>query len=360
MTTTKIAMPRERHFSYNDPKAPGSPWGSTQSLYDHPTLRGVRIVSTASHGGMGIAGGIARKVLSPAAYKIGEKYGGYVWFEEDVGISIPYYEHPEWYPLLVGKPLTDAVKMDLERSIRQSYPRYFKMREEGYKLPEALRVGDTLRVILPIHLSRGPGLAVGDLLLVTKLTATYFYASSPTRTSLRIKLPVGYYLGATGWGTTEDKIYVEKVPSPARVAALKLSGRKEKPPETHAVRMEKILKDFDKSVAKRWPGVKHEKASFGKIEDDTPIMPWVVAQSVIEEAQKETGASLNVRNLVRSLSTRAQTTYEHNEDFRKKVRGRGDSGRDTLYAFMRHWLAAYLKKEQPDVFRKLPGDWFSR
>lgn len=223
--TIKTAAPRVRSFADGDPKAPGSPWGPTQQLTDHPSLRGVRIVSTAGHGGMGIADGIARKVLSPAAYKIGEKYGGYVWFEEDVAVGIPLLEHPEWYQLLMGRPFSDAQIAMNERSVRQSYPRYFKMREEGYALPPKLRLGDVLQIALPIELSRGTKLNPGDTLQVVKLTPTYLYGVSPRIPNLRVKLPIAYYLGATGWGTLEDQVYLTKMASPSSVAARKLSAR---------------------------------------------------------------------------------------------------------------------------------------
>jgi hypothetical protein len=162
-------------------------------------------------------------VLSPAAFKIGEKYGGYVWFEEDVGIAIPLYEHPEWYQLLWGKPITDTLIASFERDVRRSYPRYFQMREQGYVLPDMLRVGDVLQVTEPIKLSRGPSLMPGDTIQITKLTATYLYAMSSKLASI-IKLPIGYYLGATGWGTTEDKVYLTKTASLVRVADMRLAA----------------------------------------------------------------------------------------------------------------------------------------
>jgi len=167
---------------------------------------------------MGISDGVARKVLSAPAYRIGEKAGGYVWFEEDEAASIPFFEHPEWYPLLFGKTYSDSMIASNERTVRQAYPRYFKMKEEGYTLPPKLAVNDRLTVTEPVKLSRG-GFQAGQGLIVTKLTADYIYVTPeppvPGITSAR--LPNGWYTGATGFGTLEDKIYLKKTASPARV-----------------------------------------------------------------------------------------------------------------------------------------------
>jgi hypothetical protein len=39
------------------------------------------------------------------------------------------------------------------------------------------------------------------------------------------------------------------------------------------------------------------------------------------------------------------------------MRGRGNAPRDWLYAFMRHWLAAWLDLERPDLYQCLPEDF---
>jgi hypothetical protein len=39
------------------------------------------------------------------------------------------------------------------------------------------------------------------------------------------------------------------------------------------------------------------------------------------------------------------------------MRGRGNAPRDWLYAFMRHWLAALLDLERPDLYQCLPEDF---
>lgn len=101
----------------------------------------------------------------------------------------------------------------------------------------------------------------------------------------------------------------------------------------------------------------------GKIEDDTGIIPEAVADGVLEEFQLETDFALPAemaRTLADELATQAQAIYSHNASFAKKIRSNrdhGNAGRDTLYAFMRHWLASALKKQHPAAFKKLPGNW---
>lgn len=95
----------------------------------------------------------------------------------------------------------------------------------------------------------------------------------------------------------------------------------------------------------------------GRIEDDTPILPHIVADAVIGEVERCTPLELSTaeeRDLADRLADRANAVYAKNDRFRRKIRGRGDLGRDALYAFMRHWLASELKKIRPRVFAQLP------
>jgi hypothetical protein len=57
------------------------------------------------------------------------------------------------------------------------------------------------------------------------------------------------------------------------------------------------------------------------------------------------------------LAKRAEATYAANESFRKIIKSRGDRGRDSLYAFMRHWLASDLHKNSPRIYARLPGEF---
>lgn len=112
-------------------------------------------------------------------------------------------------------------------------------------------------------------------------------------------------------------------------------------------------------------------ARIAKIGDDTPILPHIVADGVIDgaamlvakqsECTKREGCDcpsceLHARKveLANLLTDQADTVYGSNPSFAKLIRGRGDSGRDRLYGFMQHWLAAELKRSSPEVFSALP------
>jgi hypothetical protein len=92
------------------------------------------------------------------------------------------------------------------------------------------------------------------------------------------------------------------------------------------------------------------------LERDTPIIAQAAAQQVVEEASRWLGVALPARYAA-GLAHRARVTYAHGAAFRQKLRRAGDEGRDTLYAFMRHWLAARLLAERPEWFARLPKDY---
>ena len=105
-----------------------------------------------------------------------------------------------------------------------------------------------------------------------------------------------------------------------------------------------------------------QAAKIGRIEDDTPILPYAVADSVINEVDRCVPLHMSIgeqRALVDKLADHADAIYARNESFRKKIRGRGDTGRDYLYAFMRHWLSSELKKTRPHVFEQLPQSFMN-
>jgi hypothetical protein len=108
------------------------------------------------------------------------------------------------------------------------------------------------------------------------------------------------------------------------------------------------------------PAVEHEANARRKraqsMEDETSLMPEAVADAVTEEVEQYVGLEHgSLRPLANELADQARAIYGANADFAKKLRA--DSGRDTLYSFMRHWLAALLKKKRPDVFAKLPSGY---
>ena len=93
-----------------------------------------------------------------------------------------------------------------------------------------------------------------------------------------------------------------------------------------------------------------------RIELDTPLVPRAVAEAVCEEAGVWLDQPLP-RWWVRELTAYANTVYAHNARFRRKVRGQGDSGRDYLWAFVRHWLTGLLWEHRPQLHARLPADY---
>jgi hypothetical protein len=94
------------------------------------------------------------------------------------------------------------------------------------------------------------------------------------------------------------------------------------------------------------------------IEQDTPILPYVIADSVIRELarylHREHSIDLdNAADLETALSSKADRCYQHNAFFAKRIRGA--SGRDYLYAFMRHWLSAEVCDQRPGLRYKIPA-----
>lgn len=83
------------------------------------------------------------------------------------------------------------------------------------------------------------------------------------------------------------------------------------------------------------------------------LVPEVVAVQVMEELQELTEFHVpDPERLVEHLVRQAGEVSAANVSFSRKLRGR--LGREWLYAFMRHWLAAELKRTHPAVFHRLP------
>lgn len=95
-----------------------------------------------------------------------------------------------------------------------------------------------------------------------------------------------------------------------------------------------------------------------QMELDTPLRPRAVAEAVLEEASVWLGEPLP-RRWVRELTARASTVYAHNERFRRKLRGGRNSGRDWLWVFTRHWLAALIRERREHLHRRLPASYNS-
>ena len=83
------------------------------------------------------------------------------------------------------------------------------------------------------------------------------------------------------------------------------------------------------------------------IEDDTCIMPYVLAEAACEDAARLLDIPAVDERLVEYLAEHSNRVYSNNARFRKSVRSEadhGNAGRDYLYRYMCHWLASELLK----------------
>jgi len=92
------------------------------------------------------------------------------------------------------------------------------------------------------------------------------------------------------------------------------------------------------------------------IERDTPIIPDAVAVAVWEEASAWLDVELP-REWIRRLAVRADVIYFHNPRFGQSIRRKGNTGRDWLLIFTRHWLAAMIRKRDYDLYARLPASY---
>ena len=93
-----------------------------------------------------------------------------------------------------------------------------------------------------------------------------------------------------------------------------------------------------------------------RIESDTAIVPSAIAIAVWEEASAWLDEPLP-RSWIRELVARANTVYAHDAQFRRIIRGRGNRGRDSLWAFTRHWLAGLLWEHRRHLHVRLPASY---
>jgi hypothetical protein len=93
-----------------------------------------------------------------------------------------------------------------------------------------------------------------------------------------------------------------------------------------------------------------------RIQQDTPIVPAAVALGVWEEASQWLGEELPRAWLVRLLG-RAEAVYASNARFRRRLHAEGDNGRDWLWAFTRHWLAALIWQQRRELYARLPASY---
>lgn len=86
----------------------------------------------------------------------------------------------------------------------------------------------------------------------------------------------------------------------------------------------------------------------------TTLLPWLVAEAVCGEAGRALGTREPYRHAP-ALAARAVRLYAVNPPFARRLRARGEGGREWLCAFLRHWLAAALQRTTPHLARALPS-----
>lgn len=124
-----------------------------------------------------------------------------------------------------------------------------------------------------------------------------------------------------------------------------------------------------------------EKITTKTIEQENPhFVLEMIAEGVAEEAVKhsmetrfkqwgdldKTGRTKldaeylsEVKLLKTYLCERAETHYQYNEDFNKKVKSKSNKGRDYLYTFMYHWTGNYGGKfAHKDSYKRSMTNWY--
>ena len=90
-----------------------------------------------------------------------------------------------------------------------------------------------------------------------------------------------------------------------------------------------------------------------QLEKETPLVAIAAARRVVEEASVYLGVLLPSRYAFR-LAARAHLAFAQSPTFRRGFRHRADGGRERLYVYLRHWLAAILYDDAPALFARLP------
>ncbi len=108
----------------------------------------------------------------------------------------------------------------------------------------------------------------------------------------------------------------------------------------------------DQMIHGGWP----RRPNPPRIENDTPLALQAVASAVWEEASQWLGEELPRAWRVR-LTDRAEAVYASSARFRRRLRSPGNGGRDWLWAFTRHWLAALIWKHRRALYSRLPASY---
>ena len=91
----------------------------------------------------------------------------------------------------------------------------------------------------------------------------------------------------------------------------------------------------------------------GGLERDTLLMPEVIAEKVVREAEHWVQTELPA-GFAQRLAARAHQLYACNRRFKKQLNRPGNAGRDLLSMYMRHWTAGWLSREYPALGVRLP------
>ncbi len=89
------------------------------------------------------------------------------------------------------------------------------------------------------------------------------------------------------------------------------------------------------------------------------IVPLWVAESIVAEASRWLGAELP-KELPAWLAAKAEKCFAGHRQFHRKLCSEADGGNAamaTLRMFLRHWTAAWLKRNRLSLFRRLPWEY---
>jgi hypothetical protein len=85
-------------------------------------------------------------------------------------------------------------------------------------------------------------------------------------------------------------------------------------------------------------------------------MPDAIAESVMTEACRYLDADLP-GDFAERLAAKAHYLYSRHKHFHKMLNRPGNRGRDSLYMYMRHWTASWLKRERYALSKQLPWEY---
>ena len=88
-------------------------------------------------------------------------------------------------------------------------------------------------------------------------------------------------------------------------------------------------------------------------------MPWIIADIVVDAASQWLNTDLS-EEWTELLDAKAERCFARHKQFHRLICSKashGNAGRDTLYMFMRHWLAGILYTKRRDLHRLLPQSY---